>query len=621
MYKKSILLIITALLAGSGASLTLSAQDYIVPEIEISKEKVKIDGKLFLSHVVKEKQTLYSISKAYGTTVDALYRYNKGLREEGLKKNSILLIPVAEMKVAGQEEKQAVPATVKAVPENNTTAADSKENIRKEEKRKAAEPAKERRKKSHRKADKDQVIHVVKWYEDLKAIATKYNVSAAAIMEANKMNSTKLTTRQKLIIPKEGTGLDEDGNPLISTAAYIEQLAATPTSGKEKNTEEMTSGTQTASTAAAENKVTAERKQRLKSLFFFPKSKVKLSLFLPLQAKDGKASRNFMDFYSGALLAVKDLQQEGLNTDIKIFDTSNENLIALDQKIKESDLIIGPCNAEQISTLYTINKKTPVISPLDPRTEKLVMEHPNLIFAPTSHQRQYEDLCQWISEDYIPENRVIVIFEKDGYKTNHHPIVLNNLQSRGVKYTEFSYNILEGREIHQKLQTLMTSSSTNRIVIASESEAFVNDVVRNVNLLTLKNMDIILYASGKIRSFETIEPEYLHNTKLHTSMSYNIDYRSAAVMDFLSQYRALYNSEPSQFAFQGYDVTKYFVDMYSKYGAFWLDCITGETVPMLQSSFKFKREGEGYVNCATRRVVYDKDFVIHDSNEASIENL
>ena len=37
-----------------------AAQDYVAPPVRISEQKVKIDGKVFYSHVVEERQTLYS---------------------------------------------------------------------------------------------------------------------------------------------------------------------------------------------------------------------------------------------------------------------------------------------------------------------------------------------------------------------------------------------------------------------------------------------------------------------------------------------------------------------------------------------------------------------------------
>ena len=73
-----------------------SAQDYVPTPVTVSKEKVKLGGKVYLSHVVLERQTLFGIAKAYHVGVDDLYEANPSLRETGLQKNAIILIPLVE---------------------------------------------------------------------------------------------------------------------------------------------------------------------------------------------------------------------------------------------------------------------------------------------------------------------------------------------------------------------------------------------------------------------------------------------------------------------------------------------------------------------------------------------
>ena len=75
----------------------MQAQEYTQTPVTISKEKVRgSDGNVYYSHVVLDKQTLFSISKAYGVTIEEIYDANPAanLRTEGLKKNAIILIPV-----------------------------------------------------------------------------------------------------------------------------------------------------------------------------------------------------------------------------------------------------------------------------------------------------------------------------------------------------------------------------------------------------------------------------------------------------------------------------------------------------------------------------------------------
>ena len=114
------------------ASHTAYAQDYVAPPVTISQDKVKMDGKLYYSHVVLEKQTLYSISKAYGVSMDDIYEANPSLKETGLKKNAIILIPVPETgamaegqeirdKAAGRKARTGrTGKTTSSIPSNGT---------------------------------------------------------------------------------------------------------------------------------------------------------------------------------------------------------------------------------------------------------------------------------------------------------------------------------------------------------------------------------------------------------------------------------------------------------------------------------------------------------------------
>ena len=78
------------------ASPELRAQAYEPVPVTVSTEKVTVNGKVFLSHAVQERQTLYSIAKAYGVSVDDIYEANPTLQRTGLLKGSIILIPYKE---------------------------------------------------------------------------------------------------------------------------------------------------------------------------------------------------------------------------------------------------------------------------------------------------------------------------------------------------------------------------------------------------------------------------------------------------------------------------------------------------------------------------------------------
>ena len=542
--------ILSAILMLTG-TVELCAQDYINTPVTISKEKVKVGGKVCYSHVVLEKQTLYSISKAYNVSLEDIYRFNPTLQEEGLKKNSIIIIPSAD---ALKEEVQVV---------------------EKEEKR-----------------DKEEVkqrTHVRKWYEDLDMIAALYGVKAEDIMAANNLTDKKLSNRQKLIIPSVTQAPEQ-----IDTAdATIEDTKA-DTEGTEES--EITSGIDESQFEWVE----------------LPSKPIHATVLLPLRNAEGKLSRNNMDFYCGAMLAVHDQAQKGINIDVTTYDIADQSVLVSKEDIENSDLIIGPISAaDQTRLLQTSDKRGAMISPLDPRSEKLIMEYNDLIQAPTPHRIQYQDLINWIKEEMGENDKVIMFSERTARVNEAVNTMKEVMDSSGINYTPFVYSILEGRDILEPLKEMMTLESTNRIYIASESEAFVNDVVRNLNLMLLENYDVVLYAPSKIRSFETIEVEHFHKTSMRVSLTYFINYEDQAVKDFLLKYRAIYNTEPSQFAFQGYDIASYFINLCYKYGKDWTQMLEKSNRAMLQSSFRFSKQGTGgYINTGIRRIAYGPNWTI-----------
>jgi ABC-type branched-subunit amino acid transport system substrate-binding protein len=313
-----------------------------------------------------------------------------------------------------------------------------------------------------------------------------------------------------------------------------------------------------------------------------------------------------MDFYSGVLLAVKDLAETGISTELNVYDSSDSNHPIVSEDLDGSDLVIGPVSSADLNKLLaTESQIKAIISPLDPRAESLALTNSNFIQVPAPQTVQYQDLASWIKEDTAPGDTLLIISEKGSRQTDATSQLTLAAESTGLTFIPFSYSILEGRDITEPLTNLMTKTGTNRVLIASESEAFVNDVVRNLNILVYNKINIVLYAPARIRNFETIEVENLHNTALHASLGYLIDYEDQQVKNFLLKYRALYNTEPTQYAYQGYDIATYFISMCSRYGSDWMRKLDGSEQHMLQSTFRFVPMPEGgFVNQGIRRVVY-----------------
>lgn len=546
-----------------GASVQAYAQDteYKATPVTISKEKVRNNGKLYYSHVVLERQTLFSISKAYNVSIQDIYDSNPALNleEEGLKTYQILLIPIledaqADVPSISVDDIAAYAAQAKAAKEEQQPTETVPENY---------------------------TIHTVKWFEDLNSIAKKYGVSKEAIMKANGLSSPTVSRKQKLKIPM-GADAEISGN-------------------EEEGADEGKSIFETIEDAVSD---------KAEELLYHGKKDIKAALILPFNAQK-QPNDNNLDFYSGVLMAMRDLKADGINAELSVYDAAG-GIHVTEEAFDDFDIVIGPIStADLSSTLNLCGSRTPVISPLEPKAAELAAQHENLIQAPSSTGAQCEDLVNWLKEEYRNGDKVMMFTEKGATRTAAANELVSALANSGIQYSTVSYGLLEGKNISAEIERNASLEHTIRVVVASESEAFVNDVVRNANLVAHRKYNIALYCTSKVRSFETIEVENLHNTNLHTSISYYIDYDSPKVQKFLMAYRALFNTEPGPFAFQGYDTASYFCRMSSEYGRNWTDKLGNHPGTGLQSDFKFKDGDDGgHVNTAVRRVLYEPEFKI-----------
>ena len=554
------------LLAAFSPSLVL-AQEYVAPKVTISKEKVRSGGKVFYSHVVQERQTIYSISKAYGVTMEEIYDANPALKleTEGLKKDQILLIPYKGdiRDTAGPEIQPQEEAAEETVGDTRGEEDD----------------------------DEGYFIHKVKWYEDLDAIAKKYKVSKESIMNINRMTSDKVKRKQELKIPRDPALWE--GRTVTADQDDVDVRDVEET---DKEVEE------------AVDEAPEENDGGILDDLFVREGRhdVNISMLLPFSATKLGDRTSFMDFYCGALMASRVLGSQGVNLDIHTFDVGGGNMPVTHDRLASSDFAIGPVSKSDIMRASGINDgATWIVSPLDMQAEALTDSLQKIIQAPTPTHIQVKDMVNWIKSDMGHSDRVIVVTPASP-ESEYLDMVEKEMSEAGLPHVTTTLG---------SMRTHIVSGGVNRIVLACEyterSTVFLIEALRNLYMISGKSSEVVLYSTSKIRTYDQIEVEQLHKVNLHTSVTYAVDYDSKEVKDFLLQYRALYNTEPSRSAYSGYDLMKYFSTLAHKFGRKWPRALDRVDYKGLQSDFKLVRTPSGsYVNNAVRRVVYNPDYSV-----------
>lgn len=525
-------------LAVSLACTQAAAQQYQAPEVKISQDKVRVNGKSYYAHVVTEKQTLFSISKAYDVSLQDIYDSNRNLDLEnaGLKVGQVIFIPTQGTKPAASEEP--------AKPQTQEQAA------------------------------REQ--------------------AAGTYVVVPSPSETVSSAPVEPVIPDKKTANDKkDSGSALDRWLYP---------GKYRTS----TGSEEVSPSEPDSLVV--RTDSSAFVLDIPQT-IKVAMILPFTSS--KLSDNTVDFYSGALLAARDYGRAGVSVDINAIDVRDSATIS-PSTLEAYDIIIGPISSKDMNVLLD---KCPegkfIISPLDPQAAALSKDRPS-IQAPTPTALQNEDIVNWAIQDMMPGDSLVLITSKGAPLSEGSRCIIETLRNSGVKYHTISYGILEGLSIQKAFEWHHSANGTTRYIVAADDESFVNDAVRNVNLMLFKKHDVALYAPSRIRSFNMIETEYLHSVNTHISAAYFTDFNNKKVSDFIMTYRALYNVEPNQFAFHGYDTMNCFISICHEFGRQWAKVLKDYNGHGLQTDFRFEREegNEGFVNTAVRRVVYTPDYQI-----------
>jgi LysM repeat protein/ABC-type branched-subunit amino acid transport system substrate-binding protein len=634
--KASLKLLCTLLVAA------LCAISFAQVPVQKSTEKVRINGKVYYIHVVKKGQTLYSLSKAYEVTIPQITESNAGL-PEGLKEGQSIKIPVAP-------DATGVPAKTAERPPKPEPAPP------------VATPApKEPAGNTPQEKQKQPAYHLVKPGETLPAIAAQYGTSEAVLQQLNSeaFFKGKLQPGTLLQIPP-ATDLK-----ILTNAANVP--AATDTAAVLLAPEHPHADTslyhtvqpkETLWSIAKKHHTTVHELYRLNPGAFVNEElqigavlqlhaiietpvyldlqatpavsppavplPVKAALMLPLLrdiddtlTARSKSPDNFFSFYEGALLAIEHLKQEGLSLELSVYDSFYEKDVetVLQQKtLPHQDIIIGPVYADRLKPVaqFAAAHQIHIVSPLDPHAEALTIGNPYVLqLSPPTYCRQKKLIDHVRAQKHA---NIILIYHEDGKDAEMVQEYKHLLGDMADSVKMFAHQVVKGTAVRDTLEQLLVEEKMNCILVASNDDALVSDIAANLYLFTFRNRyDITLYGTERWRNFETVDVKYLHALNLHLVVPFFIDYAAEQVQKFVSDFYEQYKTEPSQYAFQGYDTFTYFLRAVMRCGKNLEPCLAADAPPLLQTKYRFKHNGDyanGLVNVESCLIHYTPDYSI-----------
>lgn len=521
-------------------------------EVSKSKKVETIGGRKFFIHTVEKGQTLYNIARGYSIGVNDLV-LNNPETIDGIKPGQVLKIPVEKPKK--KEEIIAVSDTGQFI------------------------------------------MHKVQQGQTLYSLSKQYNVGIDAIIAVNPGTAAGVKAGQMLKIPK---------------------VIAAP-QPPWKKTDPITLKTSDSLKApVVDSLILLDSATAFKPVY-------NIALFLPFHTeiaslintdKIEKGEEEFpaksslaLEFYSGIKAAADSLSEKGFSAKFYLYDTEKDSS-ALNNFLKKPEfdnihLIIGPLYASNFTKISTFAKlkNIPIISPLT-LYNKILFENPYVHKLTPSITAQVEQICSYVTSIYSKENIILINnfnVRDSSFINSARKILKAGLLS---KHSSRADTIKEFKAF-EDLPLLLSKEKTNIVVIPSTGQVHVTNTLTQLNSLRDKYR-IIVFGMQPWISYDNLDIEYLNNLNVHLPSPTHVDFENDTVKKFIVNYRTEYFSDPTTFAFHGYDAGVYYFTALKTHGLNFQYKITDIFHRGLQTCFSLRREivGSGLENKCVHIIKY-----------------
>jgi LysM repeat protein len=639
--------------------------------VERSKDKVIISGVAYYIHQVKKSETAYSISKAYGITVDQLNHENPSALS-GIKEGQSLRIPVNAVSSVKPPDSSTVKKThddsrfiyhnlkpgetiyslskVFGVTENEIIQSNpgleiSKLSVGTElaipkkvvpDTQIKAETTQAPKKDLETKPEADKqgqgyVLHKVLQGETLSSIARQYDISLKELKKANK----------DVKFPQVGDYIKVPGNfkpepppqEKVVTDTVVPTVAAVPAAFDRTTGYTVVKDLKGTFDVAIllpfylpqnERRVDIDSSKVVKGKKIYKVNKVTNEWIYP-------ATVDFLELYQGILLASDTLSSQGLNINLHTFDIGDSveiSKLLKTNKLADMDLIIGPVYSDNLAIVssYAANLGIPVVSPVQLINNSALHNNPTLFMASSSLEITQRAIARKIAEG---SNENIVFIHSDTSNVDEDVkrfrYLINSELSRKTpgnhnSFREFlfkSRSIANEDSINNLIQVL-SDHSRNIIVLATEDAPVISEVIDDIGSLA-KKYDIKVIGYPVIRELDRLDLKELFDMDMMVYAPSWIDYSKMNVKQFNASFRKKFNTEPLEksYAWLGYDITYYFLSGLAMHGKSFIEHPEIHYPELLENEFDFRRNGgmDGFENQKLYLIHYTKNYdVVLENN-------
>lgn len=504
---------------GLSNDLTLG-QKILVPQSKAGFQQKEIK---YIKHTVEKGETFYGLSRQYKASIEEIKAANPGLTE--LKKGETINIPVE-----GSEAIQNDPIV--------TNENQNNQNIEENEEETLIES-------NDQLLQEDSLIrHKVLQHETLYSIARRYMVSVDTIRKVNNLRNTSLSQGQELLIPIKPVKVREVLNksvPLDDTMQY----------------------------EYANSEMKEVYNVTILLPFFLDQNASHLSKGSLTNPKDILIKTKIaLDFYMGVKLALDSLEKAGLKLNVQVFDTRGDSSVVakilVENQVDQADLIIGPFYGKTIPGVAKFAKDHQIhqVIPFS-ASGKILYDNPYVSKFVASNSLLIKGTIEYIRDRY--EGKKVVLIKSTSKKDDYaYKMAKQWLAEYEITYEEKDLSTNDMRSYFKK-------DELNVVLAPSSNQIFATNLFVGLNKTLNKygyrdSTQIHLFGTDNWERFEGIKMKYKTRMNYHFASPIYADWNSVKTKKVIQQYRNQFETDPSEYALHGFDITMFYMSGLKLFG-------------------------------------------------------
>jgi LysM repeat protein len=555
--------------------------------LKIPESKAVVESPKFVQadsgkmHIVQQGQTLYSISKIYGITVDDLSRANPEVKYSSIQVNQVLRIP-----------KSIVTDSLKLQSQLSGNF----------------------------------ILHKVEPKQTLFSLARLYKVSMDDIKQANlidgewkglKTGDVIRIPNQEVINVKTEVTITPVVNPVIpqdtikiakvvKPACNCDSISAIPHPGPFNIAMVLPFGLDQIELESQVDSMQTEGEEDMRQQE-------------ALQASAFKRSTGWIEFYQGAMLSLSKLKEQNISVNLFIYDSESDqvkfkNTLYELEKISP-ELIIAASDSARILTLSDIAKSRNITFVMPVCEDRQIIEkNPNSIVFEPGDEVELDNMVELL-KNHKGKN-LIIIHTPDSINQRLGTLLFNKIQNQ-LKIDTSQVHLIEYSENPGNfVASALHDSIENLVIVLSKKEGSAGDILRSINNLTIDHQ-LSVIGLHDWSKYTTIDISYLHRLQVQyfTPFYYiptNPNYKSY-IRDFmkLNQYFPSKTSSAGyNYGMLGYEIMNYTITALTCYDINFINCLSKHQPVSYLGPFNFVKlspEG-GWENQKEILVKYTKDY-------------